>query len=108
VPLFLSVAKAVGGDNLPIMQDDRVHWNGQPIAVVLAETQERPDHATSLIRTARGAANSFRPYFQAASRSFAPTRATRTKSADTAARLGVSLAGNSYSGAASLSFDGLC
>jgi xanthine dehydrogenase YagR molybdenum-binding subunit len=52
VPLFLSVAKAVGGDNLPIMQDDRVHWNGQPIAVVLAETQERADHATSLIRVA--------------------------------------------------------
>jgi xanthine dehydrogenase YagR molybdenum-binding subunit len=34
------------------VQDDRVHWNGQPIAVVLAETQERADHATSLIRVA--------------------------------------------------------
>jgi xanthine dehydrogenase YagR molybdenum-binding subunit len=31
------------------MQDDRLHWNGQPIAVVLAETQEQADHATSLI-----------------------------------------------------------
>ena len=28
----------------------RIHWNGQPIAVVLAETQEQADHATSLIR----------------------------------------------------------
>ncbi len=32
------------------MQDDRIHWNGQPIAVVLAETQEQADHAKSLIR----------------------------------------------------------
>ena len=27
-----------------------IHWNGQPIAVVLAETQEQADHAASLIR----------------------------------------------------------
>ncbi len=32
------------------MQDDRIHWNGQPIAVVLAGTQEEADHARSLIR----------------------------------------------------------
>lgn len=49
-PLFLSSAKASGGDALPVMQDDRVHWNGQPLAVVLAETQEQADHAASLIR----------------------------------------------------------
>jgi xanthine dehydrogenase YagR molybdenum-binding subunit len=36
--------------DLPLMQDDRIHWNGQPIAVVLAETQEQADHASSLIR----------------------------------------------------------
>ena len=35
--------------NLPVMQDDRVHWNGQPVAVVLAETQEQADHAATLI-----------------------------------------------------------
>ena len=50
MPLFLTAEKAVGGDNLPIMQDDRIHWNGQPIAVVLAESQEQADHAKSLIR----------------------------------------------------------
>ncbi len=55
MPLFMSAEKAVGGDDLPIMQDDRVHWNGQPIAVVLAETQEQADHATSLIRVTYGA-----------------------------------------------------
>jgi xanthine dehydrogenase YagR molybdenum-binding subunit len=49
-PLFGSADKAAGADDLPIMQDDSIHWNGQPIAVVLAETQEQADHATSLIR----------------------------------------------------------
>ncbi len=50
MPLFMTADKAAGGDNLPIMQDDRIHWNGQPIAVVLAETQEQADHAKSLVR----------------------------------------------------------
>lgn len=50
MPLFMTAEKAGGGDNLPIMQDDRIHWNGQPIAVVLADTQEQADHAVSLIQ----------------------------------------------------------
>jgi xanthine dehydrogenase YagR molybdenum-binding subunit len=49
MPLFMTAEKAAGGDNLPILQDDRIHWNGQPIAVVLAESQEQADHAKSLI-----------------------------------------------------------
>ena len=49
MPLFMSGPKAAGGDSLPIMQDDSVHWNGEPIALVLAETQEQADHAKSLI-----------------------------------------------------------
>jgi len=49
-PMFLSASKAAGGDNLPVMQDDVVRWNGQPIAIVLAETQEQAEHAASLIR----------------------------------------------------------
>ncbi len=48
-PPFMSKPKAAGPDDLPIMQDDRVHWNGQPIAIVLAETQEQAEHAQSLI-----------------------------------------------------------
>ena len=51
-PPFMSKPKAAGPDDLPIMQDDRIHWNGQPVAVVLAETQEQADHAQSLIRVA--------------------------------------------------------
>ena len=50
LPFFMAAEKAAAGDNLPIMQDDRVHWNGQPIAVVLAETQEQANHAKSLVR----------------------------------------------------------
>ena len=49
-PLFMSASKAAGGDDLPVMQDDLIHWNGQPIAIVLAEAQEQADHAKSLIR----------------------------------------------------------
>jgi xanthine dehydrogenase YagR molybdenum-binding subunit len=49
IPLFMSASKAAGGDDLPVMQDDRIHWNGQPIAVVLADTQEQADHAASLV-----------------------------------------------------------
>ena len=49
LPFFGSESKTAAGDNLPIMQDDRIHWNGQPIAVVLATTQEQADHAKSLI-----------------------------------------------------------
>jgi len=48
--IFAAGADPAAGDDLPIMQDDQIHWNGQPIAVVLAETQEQADHATSLIR----------------------------------------------------------
>ncbi|PXY29041.1 dehydrogenase [Prauserella coralliicola] len=47
---FDSSEKAGGADTLPIMQDERVYWNGQPIALVLAETQEQADHAASLVR----------------------------------------------------------
>ena len=50
LPPFQSQPKAAGPDSLAVMQDDRIHWNGQAVAVVLAETQEQADHAKSLIR----------------------------------------------------------
>ncbi|HEX4181981.1 MAG TPA: xanthine dehydrogenase family protein molybdopterin-binding subunit [Caulobacteraceae bacterium] len=50
MPVFMSQPKAAGPDDVPVMQDDRIHWNGQPVALVLAETQEEADHAQSLIR----------------------------------------------------------
>ncbi|HEY1777457.1 MAG TPA: xanthine dehydrogenase family protein molybdopterin-binding subunit [Solirubrobacteraceae bacterium] len=51
-PMFLTAPKAAGGSDLPVMQDDSIHWNGEPIALVLAETQEQADHAASLIEAA--------------------------------------------------------
>lgn len=48
--VFGSSPTAVGPADLPIFQDDRIHWNGQPIACILAETQEQADHAASLLR----------------------------------------------------------
>jgi xanthine dehydrogenase YagR molybdenum-binding subunit len=39
----------VAGSDLPVMQDDSIHWNGEAIAVVLADTQERADHAATLV-----------------------------------------------------------
>lgn len=70
-PIFLTDPKAAGGDGLPVLQDDRVHWNGQPIGVVLARTQEEADHAQSLIRVryqAEEAATDFDQVKQAGAR----------------------------------------
>ena len=47
--MFGTSAGAVAFSDLPIFHDDRVHWNGQPIACVLAETQEQAYHAASLL-----------------------------------------------------------
>jgi xanthine dehydrogenase YagR molybdenum-binding subunit len=51
-PISLMNPKAAGNNVLPVMQDAEIRWNGQAIAVVLAETQEQADHAASLV-TAR-------------------------------------------------------
>ncbi|WP_338762847.1 xanthine dehydrogenase family protein molybdopterin-binding subunit [Massilia sp. METH4] len=50
VPMIFTKPKAAHPDDLPVFQDDGVHWNGQPVALVLAETQEQADHAKSLVR----------------------------------------------------------
>ena len=47
--MFGANPKAAGPSDLSIMQDDQIHWNGAPIAVVLAESQEQADHAAELI-----------------------------------------------------------
>lgn len=49
LPLWWTEGKSVAGDDLPVLQDDRIHWNGQVIAVVLAETLEQAEHAASLV-----------------------------------------------------------
>ena len=47
--IAMSDLTAIGNSNLPILQDDRVHYNGQVVAAVVAETQEQADHAASLV-----------------------------------------------------------
>jgi len=48
-PIGLTNLKAAGNNILPVMQDPDIRWNGQAVAVVLAETQEQADHAASLV-----------------------------------------------------------
>ncbi len=36
--------------DLPIFKDATVYWNGQPIALVVAETQDQAEHASSLVK----------------------------------------------------------
>jgi xanthine dehydrogenase YagR molybdenum-binding subunit len=47
--LGMTDMKAAGNSILPVLQDDEVRWNGQVVAVVLAETQEQADHAAALV-----------------------------------------------------------
>lgn len=48
-PVGLTNLKAAGNNLLPVMQDPEIRWNGQVVALVLAETQEQADHAASLV-----------------------------------------------------------
>jgi xanthine dehydrogenase YagR molybdenum-binding subunit len=49
-PQAFGDGEGVAGSSLPVMQDDLVHWNGEAVAVVLAETQEQADHAARLVK----------------------------------------------------------
>ncbi len=52
-PMTISKDQGKGGAAMAeraVMQDDAVHWNGQPVALVLADTQEAADHAATLVR----------------------------------------------------------
>ncbi|MDF2115938.1 xanthine dehydrogenase family protein molybdopterin-binding subunit [Roseiarcaceae bacterium H3SJ34-1] len=49
-PLQMMVdAKGAAASSLPVMQDATIHWNGEPVAVVVAETQEQADYAATLV-----------------------------------------------------------
>ncbi len=48
--VMMTQPRAAGASDLPVMQDATIHWNGEPVAVVLAETQEQADYAASLVR----------------------------------------------------------
>lgn len=49
-PLGLPNLKAAGNNILPVMQNAEVRWNGQVVAVVVAQAQEQADHAATLVK----------------------------------------------------------
>jgi xanthine dehydrogenase YagR molybdenum-binding subunit len=46
---IMDLKKGMAASDLPILQDSSVHWDGQPIAIVVAETLEQAEHAASLV-----------------------------------------------------------
>ncbi|HZA74922.1 MAG TPA: xanthine dehydrogenase family protein molybdopterin-binding subunit, partial [Acidimicrobiales bacterium] len=52
-PYLMDLQRAERGmaaSDLPVMQDAEVHWDGEPVAVVVAETLEQAEHAAWLVR----------------------------------------------------------
>jgi xanthine dehydrogenase YagR molybdenum-binding subunit len=95
-PLLGSAPKAAGQSDLPIMQDDRIHWNGQPIALVLAETQEQADHASSLIRATYATERAMTTFEDAKSHARLPETLLGQPSQLELGRAEAALAGASY------------
>ncbi len=70
--MFMTNPRAAGASDLPIMQDPSIHWNGEPVAVVLANTQEQADHAATLVRVSYEAAPASLSFDQAKTHAYAP------------------------------------
>lgn len=51
-PLFdvNDISEGFAASDLPVLQDDKVSWDGQPVAVVVAETLDQAEYAASLVR----------------------------------------------------------
>src|SRR5262245_50952198 len=49
-PLSTEGEPSAGSTSVKILNTDRITWNGQPIAVVVADSHERAEHAASLVR----------------------------------------------------------
>src|SRR3954453_12128139 len=60
------------GRPLQPLQDDQVHYHGQPIAVVVADTFERATHAATLVRATYDEAKAALDFADAAARGFTP------------------------------------
>ena len=46
---FHNLGKGFALSDLPVMQNADIHWDGEPVAVVVAETLEQAEHAASLV-----------------------------------------------------------
>ncbi len=70
--MFMTNPRAAGASDLPIMQDPSIHWNGEPVALVLADTQEQADYAATLVRVSFEAAPASLSFDQAKVHAYAP------------------------------------
>ncbi|GGO14913.1 xanthine dehydrogenase family protein molybdopterin-binding subunit [Micromonospora parathelypteridis] len=74
-PLLPSLAGlAAPGQTFFPMQDEVIHYSGQPIAIVVADTVERADHAGTLIRVEYAATPSITLLDQARDQAYVPER----------------------------------
>ena len=48
-PLSVEGEPSAGASAVKILNTDRISWNGQPVAVVVADTEERAEYAASLV-----------------------------------------------------------
>jgi xanthine dehydrogenase YagR molybdenum-binding subunit len=48
-PLSVGGEPSAGASAVKILNTDRISWNGQPVAVVVADTEERAEYAASLV-----------------------------------------------------------
>jgi len=71
-PIGMTNLKAAGNHTLPIMQDAEIRWNGQVVAVVLAETREQADHAATLVRARYDAAPARTRFAEAKASAYTP------------------------------------
>ncbi|BBK42578.1 dehydrogenase [Allostella vacuolata] len=71
-PLMGEDPRGAAGSKLPVMQDASIRWNGEPVAVVLAESQEQADHAAALIQVEYAAEPASTVFEAARSRARAP------------------------------------
>src|SRR3954464_15145665 len=60
------------GRPLQPLQDDQVHYHGQPVAVVVADSFERATHAATLVRATYDEAKAVLDFEYAAARRFTP------------------------------------
>lgn len=60
------------GRPLQALQDDRVHYHGQPVAVVVADTFEHAAHAATLVRATYDEAKAVLDFEDAAAKRFTP------------------------------------
>ena len=63
------------GRVMSLLQDDDIHYNGQPIAVVVADTPERATYAASLVHATYGRTEATLDFTGARSAAYMPAKA---------------------------------